>query len=99
MRGDVASGAMSERLQPCHVSRADSYMRTSSRSHASTNAIVRPSPRSARASATSSVMFALTRAQPPAASSVSRRIAMHWPLAIARPAAGCQPTASPGPVR
>jgi len=97
--GVVASGAISDRLQPCQVSDADSYILTSSRSQASTKAIVSPSRRSARASATSSVMWACTRAQPPACSSVSRRSAKHWPLAIARLGAGCQPRASPGPVR
>ena len=97
--GAVSSAAISERPQPRHVSSADSYARTSSRSAASAKRSRRPSARSARASATSSTRLPATRAQPPAARSVPARIATHWPLSTARAGDGSKPSASDGPKR
>jgi len=97
--GPLTSEPISERPHPVHVWRADSYIRTSSRSAASKKPIRQPSARSERANATSSVRLARTRVQPPAARNGSRRTTMHCPLAVARRGRGCQPSTSAGPTR
>jgi hypothetical protein len=70
-------------------------MRTSITSAPSAKAIVRPSRRHARASATSSARLSRAGAHPPFATSASRRAAMHWPLNTARLGRGWLPSSGP----